>query len=333
MNTNQRRRLAGVVVGVVAGVFWAGAAGGGAMASPGAGQAPARERVSAAAPRVVVSIPPLRGLVEPMLVEAGLAREGEVRTLVPPGVSEHGYEIPPSTLAALNRADVVVLVGLGLEPQVEKFLESRPREGRVVVRAQDALGIEGEHEHVHEDADGDGVCDGHHGPVDPHVWLDPHQAERIVSAVAAALVAHAGPDEAMAGRIRQAEASMLLRVREVDRAYRERLEGAKVRTLVVGHDAWRHLGSRYNLTTVPIKGLTAGEPTPSSLSAAGAAIREKGARAVFVEPQLNQRPGRRIARSAGVEVLEIDPLGDGDWVKMMMTNLDRIARGLGVEGK
>lgn len=288
--------------------------------------------VKAKPPTVIVSIAPLRGLVEPMLVDAGWAKPGDVKTLIPPGVSEHGYEIPPSTLATLSRADLVLLVGIGLEPQVEKFLKDRPRDGRRVLIAGDVLGIKAEAEHEHHDHDGDGECDHDHSAgTDPHVWLDPMQAERLVPAIAQALIAHAGDDAAAVQKIRLAEAAMLSRVREVHEEYRSTLAKAKVRTLVVGHDAWGHLASRYDLKTVAIKGLTATEPTPASLAAATGAIREQGARAVFVEPQLNQKAGRRIASSTGVPVLVIDPLGDGDWVKLMRSNLAQLAKGLGVE--
>src|SRR5215831_13637893 len=75
--------------------------------------------------RVVATIPPLAGLVSPLL-----AAGGTVRTLIPPTRSEHGYELTPEDVAALARADVVVYVGLGLEPQVESFLKSHPRPGR-----------------------------------------------------------------------------------------------------------------------------------------------------------------------------------------------------------
>lgn len=282
-------------------------------------------------PTVIVSVAPLRGLVEPMLIDAGWAKPGDVKTLIPPGVSEHGYEIPPSTLATLSRADIVLLVGIGLEPQVEKFLKDRPRPQRRVLIAGDELGMKADAEHEHHDHDGDGECDHEHGAADPHVWLDPLLAEKLVPAIAFALIAHAGEDAAAVQSIRLAEAAMLSRVRAVHDDYRTTLAKAKTRTLVVGHDAWGHLASRYDLKTVAIKGLTATEPTPSSLAAATTAIREQGARAVFVEPQLNQRAGRRIARSTGVPVLVIDPLGDGDWVKLMQSNLAQLAKGLGVE--
>ena len=70
--------------------------------------------------RIVVSIPPLKGVVESLAKSLG---DGvQVDLMVPVGTLEHGYEIPPSMVAKTLEADIVVYVGLGLEPQVEKIL-------------------------------------------------------------------------------------------------------------------------------------------------------------------------------------------------------------------
>src|SRR5262249_16988006 len=72
----------------------------------------------AAAPiHAAVSIAPLRGLIEPLLPPGS-----KVELLVPAGVSEHGYEIPPARLASMAKADLLVYVGMGMEPQIDKAL-------------------------------------------------------------------------------------------------------------------------------------------------------------------------------------------------------------------
>jgi len=82
--------------------------------------------------KVVVSIAPLKGLVEPLLPPGST-----IELMIPPGVSEHGYEPPPSKLAALAQADLVVIVGRGLEPQVEKFMLEHPSPRRRTIKLSD----------------------------------------------------------------------------------------------------------------------------------------------------------------------------------------------------
>src|SRR4029453_12266959 len=69
---------------------------------------------------VVVTVPPLGGLVK------RLAPEASVTTLVKSSQSEHGTEFTPADIGALRSADVVVYVGLGLEPRVHRFLSDNP---------------------------------------------------------------------------------------------------------------------------------------------------------------------------------------------------------------
>ena len=106
-------------------------------------------------------------------------------------------------------------------------------------------------------------------------------------------------------------------------------ENAETRTIVVGHDAYGWLARRYSLNTIAIAGLNAQEPTNKAVQAAIAAIRQRGAKAVFVEPQLSQAAGKRIAERTKVPVLLLDPLGDGDWFRMMESNLESLKKGLG----
>lgn len=289
---------------------------------------------------VVASIPPVLGIVKPMLEEAGVAHK--VESLIPPGVSEHGYEIPPGKLSQLRRADVVVLVGLGLEPQVEKFLKQNASTSRRVVVLADAVGIKLDHDagdHANHAHGPDGEC---LHVVDPHIWLDPVLVEKMVSAVAQALrdaaaargvgvmASEAGKGADVGTRLWMAEEAMLKRVRGVHEAYESGLKPARARTIVVGHDAWGYLAKRYGLETVAIKGLMATEPTPKSLTEATRTVKEKGLSTVFVEPQLSQKAGQSIASATGASVRMLDPLGRGDWFAMMEANLVELKNALGV---
>lgn len=286
--------------------------------------------------RVVVSIPPLKGIVGELLTDAGIAVDVEIGVLIPPGVSEHGYEIPPSGAMGIAKADLVVIVGLGLEPQVEKMLAERPRDGRVVINAAQRLGLEfpngdsdtaDAHAHHEHDADGNCVHDPH---ADPHFWLDPRLVERLIPMIAESVRPWAQGDLATA-RLKQAEGNMVARVKEMHDRYQATLAPATRRTIVVGHDAWGHLADRYQLKTVALKGLTASEPTAKSIAAAAKAVSESGVKVVFTEPQLNQSAAKRVAGATGCTIATLDPLGDGDWFGMMDRNLKAIAGALDVQ--
>jgi zinc transport system substrate-binding protein len=308
----------------------------------------AAPKAATAGLRAVVSIAPLQSLVAPIMDAANSgdakgrdqAKElgGSVQSVIPPGESEHGFEIPPSKLGALREADLVVLVGLGLDRPVEKFLAANPppsgRTRRVITFAEVA-GLKANPEP--EDKPGDDHAGepaharDHHscGVVDPHIWLDPLMVEKLVGAVTESVAEAVKADPARKARVEKAGGELRARVLAVDAAYSAACGTFTNKTIVVGHDAWGRLGGRYGLETVAIAGLDAGEPTPAALDRAAAAVREKKLKVIFVEPQLGERAGRRIAEVTGAQVRRLDPLGSGDWFKMMNDNLAEIKRALG----
>ena len=90
--------------------------------------------------RVVVTVAPLKGLVQPLLPEGA-----NLRVLMQPGRSEHGYEFSPEELADLARADVVVYIGLNLEPKIASLLADKklPASQKVICFAE-LVGIQTE---------------------------------------------------------------------------------------------------------------------------------------------------------------------------------------------
>ncbi|HZW09515.1 MAG TPA: metal ABC transporter substrate-binding protein [Phycisphaerales bacterium] len=276
--------------------------------------------------RVVVSVPPLAGLVRALLPE-----DADVRSVVQAGQSPHTYEPRPEDLAALARADLIVVVGLGMESMIPAASLDT---ARTLVMA-DALGISapdgGEH-----GAGGDHAHEGHehgHGGAEPHLWLDPVLVERFVPAlgerVRGALQDAAGEAPAIAA-LDQREADLLARVREVDRQYRARLAPFAGGAIITQHAAWSRLAERYGLGVAGvIQEAESVEPPAghiAELIETAAAQRVGG---IFSEPQLDRTIAGRLGEQLGIPVGILDPEGGGDWSAMMLANLDELVRVLG----
>jgi zinc/manganese transport system substrate-binding protein len=212
-----------------------------------------------------------------------VGEDGEVVTLMPPGVDPHGYEPSAMDAAKLREADLVIANGLQLEENLLSALEAAEAEGVTVVTIAEQLDpIEfGGHledhahedddhahedddhaheddDHAHEDDDHGHEDDDHahdHGPEDPHVWLDPVRmadGARLIAAELAA-VAPAVPAEEWEAR-GEAYATELLAVH----AQMEELLAevpAERRVLVTNHDALGYFADRFDFevlgTVVP----------------------------------------------------------------------------------
>jgi ABC-type Zn uptake system ZnuABC Zn-binding protein ZnuA len=271
--------------------------------------------------RVVVSIPPLAGLCRALLPD-----DAEVRVLVEAGRSPHGFEPTPSDIAAIGRADLVVLVGMG----IESFLPASVRSGERVVVMAEAIGVsEGDapahegHEHAHGEGD-----------ADPHLWLDPVLVERFLPTLAervGEILPRAGVGAEGLEAARAAVALQRARVLAIDEAYRRRLAPHAGAAIITQHAAWSRLAVRYGLEVVGvIQPSEAVEPSPGQLAEVIAAGKEHRVRAVFTESQLDARLARRVAEQLGASVGTLDPLGRGDWEAMMQENLDTLVGVIGL---
>lgn len=279
--------------------------------------------------RVVVTIAPLAGLVTPMLPDGAT-----VRTLMTPGRSEHGYEFTPEDLATLGGADVIVLVGLGLEPKVEQFLRDHPSASRQVVDCGESLGLvapdDADHmpkkpdKHAEHDAhDHDHDHDHDHGTIDPHVWLDPILVTQLVPAIRSALqTAMVARGQDLSATFDKAQAKLLDDVLAIDDEYRKALAPFKDRAIVTHHSAWGRLAERYDLRVAEVlRPVESSEPDPAKVAAIVEAVKKERVPAIFVEPQFDRGSAQRIAQAAGLKVVVVDPLGTGDWTVMMRSNL------------
>jgi len=291
---------------------------------------------AAGAVRVVVTVPPLKGLVEPLL-PAG----STVTILMQPGRSEHGYEFTPADVAALADADLVVYVGMGLEGQLESILAKQDVPNRKVISFAGSMEPVGAkphdhagHDHAHDDHAHDHDHDHDHGDVnsDPHLWLDPVVVDAFLPSLSAAVLQACTPAGAsMEGELPRVEAAtktLRSRVQDVNADWKRRLEPLKGRGIVTHHNAFARPAERYGFKVAAVIRELDADPSPADLAKVIDAIRAEKVGTIFIEPQYSAAAANKIRDMAGVKVATLDPLGDGDWFGMMQKNLDALVAGM-----
>jgi len=263
--------------------------------------------------RVVVDIAPMRGLLAPIV------RDGvEIRTLVPRGVSPHGFALRPSDAASIRTAYRVVHVGGGLSPEIERAVGALAPGDRVVSMAH-ALGVE---TLACEDHDHSGHHHHDHEGVDPHLWVDP---ERVL--------AFLGEIGDLGGVIDPARLAAFRReVEALEQRARSVLTPVRGARIVTQHHAFTAWLERHGVEVVDVvrDGVHL-EPSPKSVAVLAQRLRGGAVDMVFVESQFPGELTRKLAEESGVRVGVLDPLGEGDWVEMMDANLDALAR-IGADG-
>ena len=263
---------------------------------------------------VIATIPPLYGLVRPLLPDTV-----RVEMLIGPGQSAHGHRLTPSEVASARTADVIFAVGLGMEEgALEQFERDKPDHQTIAVFA-DVVDRHLVAEHEHEEG---------HDHADIHLWLDPVLAERFVEAAAQVLIARAMQSTAgleLADQIAARRDEWLDRIRSVDADYRRALAPYQGQTVLTQHPAFGLLLERYGLHEFSLR-KTSGEggPSASELADALRTVKEHAVVAVFLEPQEPSALPRRIAERANLPVGTLDPLGGGDWEQFMRRNLEAL---------
>lgn len=275
--------------------------------SKGCGKGGGSERTS-----VAVSIFPIYDLTRRV---AG--PDADVTLLLPPGRNEHSFDPSPKDIETASKAKLGVMVGLGLDPWMEKLLKDAAPNARVLkvgdrvptlTIKEDPIGAD-EHEHDGEHEDKDDDHEHGKGAQDPHVWLDPQRAQLIVRAIAEEL-GRVDAAHAVAYRERATELDKMLSA--LDQETEAKTKAFKHRGFVTFHGSFSYFAERYKLNILAvIEPFPGSQPTSEYVQKVLAVVREKKVPVLFSEPQLDPRPAKIIADEAKIPLGVLDPVGGG----------------------
>lgn len=229
-----------------------------------------------AEPRVVASILPVHSLVAGVMQGVGTPA-----LLVPVGQSPHTYALKPSDARTLQGAEVVFWIGENLENFLKTPLQSLAGKAKVVElgQAPSVIHLPTRKGGVFEDDD-DGDQDS---ATDPHVWLDPENARRMVSAIAATLSVQ---DPANAAHYDANGQKLDQRLEALENDIRRRVAPVQERAYVVFHDAYQYFEHRFGTRIVGSITVTPDQsPGARRLAALRQKIASSQAACVFREPQ------------------------------------------------
>jgi zinc/manganese transport system substrate-binding protein len=235
------------------------------------------------------------------IVKELVGNQANVTVSIPNGLDPHEWEPSAKDIEAINKADLVVQNGLGLEGNMENTLQLAQHNGVRFFTAADHITLR----YV---GPGEGIPSGDSdqavGAPDPHLWMDPLAIKSVVSALAIELKQNLNLDvtdqavnlesqlDALNGQIVNTTAAI----------------PQENRKLVTGHESMGYFAQRYNFKLVgviiPSLSSQAGV-SPANMATLKKAIEDNHVKAIFSELGQSQAEAKQIGIETGVTVVEL----------------------------
>lgn len=254
--------------------------------------------------------------------------------LVPEGVNSHTFELRPSDVIKINKADLVIIDGLGLETNIEKI-------------ADELKNKKGDNLHILKLGDntiskGEWIFDfsfpKEKGDPNPHLWLNVEYAIKFANLTRDKLTEI---DPSNQGYYNNNTRNYISLLKKLDEGIKQAVESIPVenRKLLTYHDSWAYFAPRYGMEVIgAIQHSDFGEPTPLEVARLIDQIRIEKVPAIFASEVFSSKFIDQIAKEGNVTIVETLsdddlPGQDGDenhsYVGMMLENMENMIIPLG----
>jgi zinc/manganese transport system substrate-binding protein len=286
-----RATSAYVVMVVLLSTFVAACANAPAPSSPAAAAAGASQKKT-----IVVTYSVLGSVVKDLVGD-----RATVIVSMPNGQDPHEWEPSAKDMESLNKADLIVQNGLGLEGGMEKALEQASDGGVKLFTASDHIEVR----HV---GLGEGIPTGdpdqEAGAEDPHLWMDPMAMKAVAAALAVQLKTDLGIDvsdrtQDLGNRLDALDKEIASQLATIPDANRR---------LVTGHESMGYFAQRYRIKLVGaiIPSITSqAQVSASDLAALKKLVQENNVKAIFAELGASPAAAQAIGKETGVRVVEL----------------------------
>lgn len=271
----------------------------------------------------------------------------DVNLLLPPGVESHSYEPTPKDMVDIKNADIFIYTGEYMEPWAKKIADNIEGYNLIITDASEGVELleghgheEDEHE-GHENEEDENEDHAHdHSDKDPHIWLDPIYAQKMIDNITVALTK--ADKENKEFYIKNAE-EYKKQLDLLDKEIAEALEKVNSKKVIYGgHSAFSYFARRYNLEFItPYKGFSPNaEPTPKMIIELIKNIEDAGVKSIFYEELIDPKVAKIISSETGAKMILLhgahnlskeEIKSDVRYIDIMKGNLERLKEGLGYE--
>lgn len=229
----------------------------------------------------------------------------------------HEYSLKPEDLKILEKADIFIINGAGMEAFLDDV--TRRRENLEVIEASRGIPL---------------LADDN-GEENPHAWVSVSHAIDYIKNIAEQLSAL---DAANAELYNKNSETYIKKLTALKVEMHSELDALENRDIITFHEAFPYFAKEFDLKIAAVVESEPGtEPTPKELAEMIDMIRRTGISALFAEPQYSSSAARTIARETGASVYTLDPVVTGEagpdaydaYIDIMRQNKQTLAEALG----
>lgn len=214
--------------------------------------------------------------------------------LVPAGTEPHDWEPSPTDIARLEKADVIIYNGAGMEGWIEKVLKTLGNKKLITVEAAKELKLS------------DNTDTAEELKSDPHLWLNPMFAKKQMELIKNTFVT---ADPSSKDYFEKNYADNAKKIDALNTEFTETVSKFKSKDIIVAHKAFGYLCSTYGLRQVAIEGLAAdSEPSPSRMAEIVKFARKNNVKYIFFEELVSPKIAETIAKEVGAKTGTLNPL-------------------------
>ncbi len=252
-------------------------------------------------PKIVATIKPIHSIIS--AVTDGVSKP---QLLIENNQSPHDYSLKPSDMKKLEDADIIFYVSKNIENFLQKKLDDLDKTKKIIELST----IDGLHliqNNATNQASPDPESHNEYGDYDPHIWLNPQNAQNI-AAYAEYILSELDPEN------KEKYAANASNFRKTLRKKTLYLSGQisrfKQKPFIVHHDAYKYFEDYFSLNS--LAAITKSEeiqPSAKKIREINQIIADNNVKCIFAEPQFSKSIVESIAKTNKINIGLLDPIG------------------------
>lgn len=209
----------------------------------------------------------------------------EVFNITPSGAEPHSYEPTAKDMALIEDGDLLILNGGGLEGWEDNLKNNILDKNKIIIVGDGIINVE---------------------KSDPHIWLSPKLAIKIVEKIEERL-SYIDPtnSEYYKNNLELLEKKLF----NLDLNFTEGLSNCKNKDVVTAHMAFGYLAKDYGFSQTSISGLsTEEEPSTTEMIKLSNFVRNNNIKYIFYESLMSPKLSDTIAEETGALTLVLNPI-------------------------